>query len=52
MQTDPKDKKQLLAIGLYLNLEPRGYKNFKYKIVMNTLRHIISPSHIYRTSTR
>ena len=51
-QTDLKDKGQSLVIGSYLSLEPRDYKNFKCKVVMNTLRYIIPPSNIYRMSTQ
>ncbi len=52
MQIDPKDKRQSLVIGLYLSLELWDYKNFKCKDVMNTLRHTIPPSDIYRMSTQ
>ena len=52
MRIDPKDKKQLLVIGLYLSLELRDYKNFKCKDVTNTLRYTVPPSDIYKTSTQ
>ncbi len=50
-QTDPKDKMQLLVIELYLNLELRDYKNFKFKIVVNMLRHTTPLFYIYRMNT-